>query len=560
MDHPIWTQFLGLARGLHRVLDFEEPNAKHSTARFGYHSDLKPANILVDETESLVITDFGQATFKEVAGTTSSKVVGLGGTEAYAPPEIDGNGVVQQNRRYDIWSLGCVLVEICTFVLRGSQGVLALDRTRLSKIPGTNYTDDRFFRRFASNSYELKPDIKLWIQELPQLAPDARSKSFLNDVLLLALQMLHVEVESRLISKEVCIRFAEIVDRFRPAVRESLETAYETAPLVPFSGLEVGREIVERLPSISYNVVGFWKSGPMRFTNEDGTLHVYTLENRHWVATSLGNTTQLRLVPRYALRDVGSHYFSDASLYLLPGKIVQNATRTLGKFSSNDVRDDLLLQEFFLGQEVGKSLGVKAAHLEQKQRKFLPKIPRRRNSESSQKSIQFECQASSVQLWKERMHGNILDKPNAAPTSRRQSPRSLGLGPPPRRIVVFYERSIVMIRIGKNFRMKQPSQPGNSLCLVPIDEKTDPSFRVSVFRVKGEERSPSLPLSRDAFEFEEEENSLECSSLTLEFRSIADSTSFHHSYKRVKKAWAGELKAFEALKNQVGPEFGYARS
>jgi hypothetical protein len=88
----------------------------------------------------------------------------------------------------------------------------------------------------------------------------------------------------------------------------------------------------------------------------------------------------------------------------------------------------------------------------------------------------------------------------------------------------------------------------------------DPSFRVSVFRAKEEERSPSLPLSRAALEFEEEENSSEFSSLTLDFGSIADSTSFYHSYKRVKKVWVEEVKAFEALQNQVGPEFGYARS
>jgi serine/threonine protein kinase len=563
VDHPIWTQFLGLARGLHRVLDFEEPNASHSSARFGYHSDLKPANILVEEeTESLVITDFGQATFKEVVGTTSSKVVGLGGTEAYAPPEIDSRGGVLLNRRYDIWSLGCVLVEICTFVVRGNQGVLRLDRTRVSRIPGTNSIDDRFFRRkFASSSYELKPEIKLWIQELPQFALDIRSKSFLNDVLLLALQMLHVEVESRLISKEVCIRFSRILDRFGPSIRESSETTRGSAEPVLFSALEVGRDIIERLQSISYNVAGFWKSGPVRFTLDNMILHVNTLEEHHWVPTSLGNASQLRLVPRHALRDTGPHYFSDASLYLLPGEHAQQATRTSGKFAANNLRDDLILQEFFLGQMVSKSLMVKSAHLEQKQRKFLPKkFPRRRSSESSQQSLQLEHQASSVQIWTEKTNGNLLDKPTAAPTSRRQSPRSLRLSPPPRRIVIFYERSIAIVRIGKNVRIQHPNPTGSSLFLVPTDEKMDPSFRVSVFRAKEEERSPSLPLSRAALEFEEEQNSSEFSSLTLDFGSIADSTSFYHSYKRVKKAWVEEVKAFEELKNQVGPEFGYARS
>jgi serine/threonine protein kinase len=138
VEHPVWRQFLGLARGLHRVLDCEEPKA-HSATHFGYHFDLKPANILVDDSERLLITDFGHATFKEITGTTSSKVMGRGGTEAYAPPEIDGEGCVKQNRRYDIWSLGCVLVEICAFVARGSQGVLSLDRTRVSNFQNTHF-------------------------------------------------------------------------------------------------------------------------------------------------------------------------------------------------------------------------------------------------------------------------------------------------------------------------------------------------------------------------------------------------------------------------------------
>lgn len=564
VEHPIWIQFLGLARGLHRVLDFEEPNASHSAARFGYHSDLKPANILVEESESLVITDFGQATFKEVAGTTSSKVVGLGGTEAYAPPEIDGHGVVRQNRRYDIWSLGCVLVEICAFVVRGNQGVLGLDRARLSKIPGTNYTDDRFFRRmFASNSYELKPEIKLWIQQLPQSAPDTRSKSFLNDVLFLALQMLDVDVESRLISKNVCIRFSQILDHFRPAVKEMSDSSRGNAHTLRFSGQEVGKEIMEGLQSISYNVAGFWKAGPVRFTHDNMMLYIQTIEDRHWVATLLGDTSQLRLVPRHALRDEGSHYFSDASLYLLPGELAQIATRTSGKFSANNTKDVLKLQELFLGQEVGMSMSLKAAHLEQKHRKFLPKkFPHRHSSGSSQQSSWLEQQASSVQLWigSSSSSKSISVRPGSAPSSRRQTPRSLRLGPPPRRVVVFYERSIVMIRMAKNVRIRQESPSDSALSFIPTDKQMDPSFSVSVFRATTEERSPSLPLARDVLEFEEEENSLECSHMTLHFKSTADATAFHYYYKKVKKRWVEEVKAFEALRNQVGPEFGYARS
>jgi hypothetical protein len=227
----------------------------------------------------------------------------------------------------------------------------------------------------------------------------------------------------------------------------------------------------------------------------------------------------------------------------------------------DNLKDNLKLQALFLGQVVGASFSLKTARLEQKQRKFLPKnFPRRRSSGSSQQSSPLEEKASSIQLWMESSSESIADRPGSAPSSRRQSPRSLRLGPPLRRIVVFYERSIVMVRIARNVRIRQKSDSDSVLYLIPTDEKTDPSFPVSLFRAAIEERSPSLPLARDVLEFEEEEKTLECSQLALDFKSMTDATSFHHSYKKVKKKWMEEVKAFEALQNQVGPEFGYARS
>jgi serine/threonine protein kinase len=558
-EHPVWRQILGLARGLHKVLDFEEPIATGASSLFGYHFDLKPANVLVEESGSLVISDFGQATFKDVAGTTSSKIVGMGGTEAYAPPEIDGQEI-KQNRRYDIWSLGCILVEVCTFVVKGSLGVLELDHIRSGKIPGTNYTDDRFFwHNFQIHSYELKPEIKQWIQRLPQFVQDGPNRNFLNDVLLLALRMLNVDVGSRLTSKEVCIRFSNILDAFQSSHhRQSKASNHAVQTLCP--GVEVGKELMKRIQSISYNVAGFWESRPVRFMQEDMQLGIQTLENNIWVEKLLGPRSQLRLVPRYALRDRGTHYFSDAYLYLLS----RSLKSVRGKFSAHNFADVLFLQEILLGHEVGKSVKVKAAHVVRKQQKFLPKkFQRRRSSGSNDGQSDLEVEAFSVQLWTESSHHDITDMTVPTSSSRRQSPRSLRIGPPPRRIVIFFERSIIIIYIAKNVRIKQPVQSDQgptSLALVPTDESVDPSFAVSVFRARPEERAPSLPLTRDELNSEEMENSIECACVTLEFHNAADAESFFRTYKMVKKRWMEELKFFERLENRVGPEFGYARS
>lgn len=566
LEHSIWRQFLGVARGLHKVLDCEEPNVGHARSRFGYHLDLKPANILVEADGKLVITDFGQATFKNLAGATSSKVVGMGGTIAYAPPEIDRRGEIKQNRRYDIWSLGCILVEICSFVVKGSHAVLELDSTRLNKSPGTNFTDDSFFRRNPrTNTYYLKPEIISWVQRLPQSTSDARCTAFLNEVLLLALQMLNVDVDLRLTSKEVCIRFAQILEQFKSTGQTGAGNLHcATTPQI--FGMEIGKDITAKLKTINYHLssLGYWTSGMVHFSCEGMLLRIYTMHDQTWMGTDLGNTTHLRLVPRYALRDSGSHYFSDASMYLSTETLFSTSIQSSAKFSTDAVMTNLLLQELFLGQEVRKSLPLKATYTEPSQRRRLsPKFARRRSSRLSHESTPLKLEASSIQIWTESDSVSITETGNPAPPLRKLSPRSLRLGPPPPRVVIFYEHSIVVIHMAKSVRIKETSQSDAfqfTLVLVPTDERSDPSFPVSEFRPKMKESPPSLPLNRQEFEAEEMENSSECRSVTLYFNSYADAGSFVRSYKKVKMRWVEAVKAFEALQDQIGPHFGYSRS
>jgi Protein kinase domain len=546
---------LGLARGLNKVLNYEEPNATHEASMIGYHCDLKPANILVRESGTLLISDFGQATFKKVAGTNSSNVFGVGGTEAYAPPEID-NTELRLNRKYDIWSLGCILVEVYVFVVSGSAGVRQLDCARLTAIPGKRNIDDRFFRHNSmSNSYELKPEVMHLIRELPHLVQDSLERDFLNEILLVALQMLDVEVQSRWTSMQVCINLARILDRF-----QSIPLAEPVLPNLsvqsPCSGVEIGKELTERLQSINYNVKGFWDSGPVRFTQVGMLLLIQVWDREAWTENSLGQRSQLRLVLRYALRNPPSHYNSDAHLYLSPGRV--------GQFSTNNSADRMLLQEILLGFEVGKSMKLKAAQVELKHRKLMPKKFQRKGSgESGGRKYDLEVDASCIQLWKESSYGDITSMVSPALSSRRQSPRALRVGSPPRRIVIFFKQSVLVIRLAKNFRIQPPDPAGRaatSLDLVLTDGSRDPSFPVSVFKEKSKEPLPSFPLHREVFEAEEAENMVECSSLTLNFHSVGDAESFYRTYKKIKHGWAEDLKKFESVQKRIGPEFGYALS
>jgi serine/threonine protein kinase len=78
------------------------------------HRDVKPGNILIDENEEPILTDFGIA--KLLEGTEGHTLTGTGigiGTPEYMAPE-QGIGASNIDARVDIYSLGIVLYEMIT--------------------------------------------------------------------------------------------------------------------------------------------------------------------------------------------------------------------------------------------------------------------------------------------------------------------------------------------------------------------------------------------------------------------------------------------------------------
>lgn len=91
---------------------------------FGRHGDIKPNNILWFKHEHnrwghgvLKITDFGLTAFNREHTTKIFPGLVRGTTLTYEAPEFRTNEYI--SRLYDIWSLGCVYLELATWAIKG---------------------------------------------------------------------------------------------------------------------------------------------------------------------------------------------------------------------------------------------------------------------------------------------------------------------------------------------------------------------------------------------------------------------------------------------------------
>lgn len=128
----------------------------------GCHHDLAPRNILIDG-DTLLLADFGLSTFRDTDDSfaTFQDVSGL-----YIAPEcqnVDDGSLSPQkiNRASDIWSFGCILSEILTYMVQGPDGVVKFSNQRTVEIvPGI------VGKRFYMSAGKPNPNVLLWLVRL----------------------------------------------------------------------------------------------------------------------------------------------------------------------------------------------------------------------------------------------------------------------------------------------------------------------------------------------------------------------------------------------------------
>lgn len=159
-------QLVGLTGALGAIHQY---SSKDGSFLSGRHGDIKPENILVfkgtRDAVRLCIADFGVARF-HTSETRLNRDLPTALTPTYRPPEFDLRSSASQE--YDIWSLGCVCLEMITWLLQGYDGVKSFAASRMASRTDPHFEStehDAFFAlgrlsHLHETSASLEPSVE----------------------------------------------------------------------------------------------------------------------------------------------------------------------------------------------------------------------------------------------------------------------------------------------------------------------------------------------------------------------------------------------------------------
>ncbi|KAI1260941.1 kinase-like domain-containing protein [Xylariaceae sp. FL1019] len=137
----------------------------HIQHAYGRHGDLKPDNILWyqqyenDPRGILVVSDMGFTVIHRTYSRSKDCAAEVARAPDYHPPELDTKDV-DVSRKYDVWTLGCIFLEMLTWFLGEShdRNKFKLSRTEIDfKLRGPTYT---FFQLVHSNDHQIEAKVK----------------------------------------------------------------------------------------------------------------------------------------------------------------------------------------------------------------------------------------------------------------------------------------------------------------------------------------------------------------------------------------------------------------
>ena len=198
-------------RNIHNITEGQSVSSNLTTPnqelrKVAWHHDIKPENILffrgTSSTKGMFkIADFGSGkvhTLRSGSANTKSP----SGTVTYEPPEaLSGEGAT--SRPYDIWSLGCVILELLLWAVFGFDSVQSFAQERRGRsFPDspTNILVDDAFWEMKGGCPVLRHAVKEKLRLLEESVLKRESQHF-KEVVELIWQMLECNPQKRIVAR-----------------------------------------------------------------------------------------------------------------------------------------------------------------------------------------------------------------------------------------------------------------------------------------------------------------------------------------------------------------------
>ncbi|KAH7117524.1 kinase domain-containing protein [Dactylonectria macrodidyma] len=227
MRGPTGSQLLlaltGLASAIDAMHNFTSKAMDLSLS--GCHHDLAPRNILI-HGETFLLADFGLSTFRNAEEDSLTTFKDVRGSYIAPESQVLRNGHVNSekiSRPSDIWSFGCILSEVLTYMVLGPTGVKQFrDKRKVQVTPEIEWF------RFHKGPETPNSEALLWLDNLR-----AKREPFGARLVDLILEMLSIDPSKRPRSAQVLtalrgISILSLASRISP----SLDSLCMTCPSI----------------------------------------------------------------------------------------------------------------------------------------------------------------------------------------------------------------------------------------------------------------------------------------------------------------------------------------